>query len=163
MPAITRKLIAATIAAITTTAITANDKTTRRPLRVDPTAFVQESQIVAEDTITALNDRIAISGYDKPLRSTGESFFITNNSDTTIDGLEVTIDYRDMSHRQLHRRTVRIDISVPAGETRRADIRSWDKRLTFYYCHGVVPRTENVVPYDVAITVDRLFIHPRQE
>lgn len=135
------------------------DNTTRRGLRVDPSALAAPTDTVAvtEDTVSVSDGDIVVSGYDKPLRSYGESFFVTNKPDSAITGVELTIDYRDIRGRQLHHRSLRHDIDLPAGETRRADIRSWDRRQTFYYIRGPKPRTSGVTPYDVKITVVRAF------
>lgn len=133
------------------------DNTTRRGLRVDPSALAAPTDTVAVTEDTVSDGDIVVSGYDKPLRSYGESFFVTNKTDSAITGVELTIDYRDIRGRQLHHRSLRHDIDLPAGETRRADIRSWDRRQTFYYIRGPKPRTSGVTPYDVKITVVRAF------
>lgn len=135
------------------------DNTTRRGLRVDPSALAAPTDTVAvtEDTVSVSDGDIVVSGYDKPLHSYGESFFVTNKTDSAITGLELTIDYRDIRGRQLHHRSLRHDIDLPAGETRRADISSWDRRQTFYYIRGPKPRTSGVTPFDVKITVVRAF------
>lgn len=135
------------------------DNTTRRGLRVDPSALAASTDTVAvtEDTVSVADGDIVVSGYDKPLRSYGESFFLTNRTDSAITGVELTIDYRDTRGRQLHHRSLRHDIDLPAGETRRADISSWDRRQTFYYIRGPKPRTSGVTPYDVKITIVRAF------
>lgn len=146
---------------ITSIAISATaDDTTRRRLRVDQSAITQKTATPPPcDTITAATGDIVISGYDKPLRSTGESFFVTNNLTRDITGIEVTITYLDMHHRRLHERTVMIDIDIPAGDTRRVDISSWDKRQVFFYHLGPKPRSGVASPFDVTVIPKRVILH----
>ncbi len=100
-----------------------------------------------------------VSGYDKPLRSRRETFFVTNNADGTIYGMAVTFNYTDVRGNQLHKRTQHINAEIPAGQTRQVAIPSWDKQFSFYYRRSAVPqRATNATPYDVAITVDTLYI-----
>ena len=101
---------------------------------------------------------IDINGYDKPLRSRRETFFATNNSKRTTEAIAVTITYFDKSHRQLHERKASLPLVIPAGETRRASLKSWDSELSFYYIRSSVPsRAEQATPYEVKITVDTIF------
>ena len=127
------------------------DNLTRRGLRVDQTKITAPAQPLS-DTVTVTADSIALSGYDKPLRSTGESFFVTNRMSVAIDGVEVELVYSDLQGRQLHRRRLLIKADIPQGETRRVDIRSWDKRQTLYYHRGPQPRSGVATPFDVRVT-----------
>lgn len=105
---------------------------------------------------------VDINGYDKPLRSRRETFFVTNNSARDVTGLAVNINYYDSSRRQLHSRRARINVSIPAGETRQASLRSWDEQQSFYYVHSAVPsRVSQATPFEVTITVDTLFVQSR--
>lgn len=78
-------------------------------------------------------DQIQFSGFDKPGSSSSESFFITNNTDRTLSGISLYIEYLTPEGRQLHKRWVRLNCSVPPGETRKADIKSWDTQKAFHY------------------------------
>lgn len=78
-------------------------------------------------------NQIVFSGYDKPLRSSKETFFITNNTDRTMSGVTLYITYLMPDGRQLNKRFVRLSCNIPPGETRIADIESWDKQKSFYY------------------------------
>lgn len=91
------------------------------------------------------------TGYDKELSSNLESFIIVNVTDKTITGFKVKIDYLDMKGRMFHSREVRETCDVPPGESRRVDIKSWDKQHTYYYYLGNEPR-KVATPYKVTFT-----------
>lgn len=78
-------------------------------------------------------DQVSFSGFEKPQSSSLESFFITNSTDRTLTGVTLYIEYLDAQGRQLHKRFLRLSCDVPPGETRRAELKSWDKQNTFYY------------------------------
>lgn len=77
--------------------------------------------------------QIKFSGYDKPRNSGSETFFITNLTDRTLSGITLYIDYRTTDGRQLNKRFIRLSCVIPAGETRIAEVKSWDKQKSFYY------------------------------
>lgn len=77
--------------------------------------------------------QIAFSGFDKPGSSPMESFFITNRTDRTMSGVSLYIEYLTPDGRQLHKRYVKLDCNIPAGETRKCDIKSWDTQRSFHY------------------------------
>lgn len=77
--------------------------------------------------------QIAFSGFDKPGSSSMESFFITNRTDRTMSGVSLYIEYLTPDGRQLHKRYVKLDCNIPAGETRKCDIKSWDTQRSFHY------------------------------
>lgn len=138
------------------TILTANalpQRTTRSRLKV-PSKTAGRPVVERYDTLAVADtSSIIISGYEKTLRSAKESFFITNRSDSTIDCISLHIDYRDMQGRMLDSREEVIDIEIPAGETRKADIPSWDKQRVFYYHLSPVPRnTSQATPYTVRIS-----------
>ncbi|MDE6022462.1 MAG: hypothetical protein K2G13_03060, partial [Muribaculaceae bacterium] len=76
---------------------------------------------------------IRFYGFDKTVGSSMESFFVSNALDMPIEGLEIEITYFDMKGRQLHKRRVILDSKLPAGETVRRDIKSWDTQKAFYF------------------------------
>lgn len=78
-------------------------------------------------------DQIAFSGYDKKISSSSESFFITNNTDRTLTAVTLYIEYLTPDGRQLHKRFYKLGCNIPAGETRKADIKSWDTQHSFYF------------------------------
>lgn len=78
-------------------------------------------------------EQVVFTGYDKPQNSSTETFFITNGTDRTMSGVNLYIDYRMADGRQLSRRFVRLSCDIPPGETRLAEIPSWDKQKSFYF------------------------------
>ncbi|MDE7180207.1 MAG: hypothetical protein K2N88_03300 [Muribaculaceae bacterium] len=78
-------------------------------------------------------EQVRFSGYDKPRTSAVETFFITNNTDRMLTGISLYIDYRMPDGRQLHKRYYSLRCAVPPGETRMAEIPSWDRQKSFVY------------------------------
>ncbi len=112
------------------------------------------------DTIAAENFNVGLSGYEKTLRATRETVFITNRSDSReIGGIIFTVTYLDNAGRILHRRRVEAHPDIPAGETRRVDFPTWDRQMTFYYKGSPRPRVPSI-PYDVTIAADTLLLTP---
>ena len=93
---------------------------------------------------------IRFYGFDKTAASNMESFFISNGLDRTVSELVVIITYSDMKGRQLHRQEVKIDCTIPPGETRRTDIKSWDTQKSFYYHKSAKPKRQ-ATPFDVRL------------
>lgn len=101
---------------------------------------------------------VRLSGYDKPLRSSAETMFVTNRLDKEILQLSIKIVYTDMSGRQLHERDIEIRTGIPPGATRQVRIKSWDTQKSFYYYRGQKPKVNSVSPYDVKCTVNSCVI-----
>lgn len=78
-------------------------------------------------------DQIIFSGFDKPGNSSTESFFITNNTNRTLTGVSLYIEYLTPDGRQLHKQYLRLSCSIPPNETRKTDVRSWDTQRSFHY------------------------------
>lgn len=127
-------------------------RTTRRQLKASSTA-ITEKRPAAYDTVATVADSamFAFSGYEKTLRSSTESFFVSNHSDSIVSHLSFMITYLDMKGRTLDSRTVETDIDLQPHATRRVDIRSWDRQKVFYYHLSPVPRTATATPYRVDI------------
>lgn len=111
------------------------------------------------DTVIPGADDIRLSGYDKPLRSSRESVFISNLTGYEIISFVLTTVYFDMQDRQLHQSSNRINMTVPAGETRLATYPSWDRQRSFYF-HGSSEPRSSAIPYDIRQRVDTLFVTP---
>lgn len=94
--------------------------------------------------------QVTFSGYDKPQQSSVETFFITNNTDRTLTGVNLYIDYRMADGRQLTRRFFRLSCKVPPGETRMAEIESWDKQRSFVYEKSKSAAKHPGTPYRVS-------------
>lgn len=123
-------------------------RTTRRGLRAESIENQQKSNI---DTIaiTPTTHNIKISGYDKPLRSSKETFFISNHTEYNILGIRLNIEYIDLKGRTLHQTQHHISLNIPIGATRQAFIKSWDVQKSFYYKHSSNPRIADGTPYDI--------------
>lgn len=95
------------------------------------------SFMVASECPTCNNgytlDQIAFAGYDKNQSSDKETFFITNNTDRTLRAITLYIEYQTPEGNQLHKKFLKLSCNVPPGETRMAEIKSWDSNHTFYY------------------------------
>ncbi len=107
---------------------------------------------------SGLIGEISFSGFDKPASSRRETFLISNSSGQHLKGVEVRILYRDPEGRMLHSREEKIMIDIPAGETRQADIRSFDTQQTYYYRLSRPPKRSAAQPFDVEITPIRIFL-----
>ena len=92
--------------------------------------------------------QISFSGYDKPQSSPTETFFITNGTDRTMSGITMYVEYLTLDGRQLHNRFVRLVCNIPPGETRMADIKSWDKQKSFYFEKSAASKRQGM-PYTV--------------
>lgn len=92
--------------------------------------------------------QVVFTGFDKNQNNAKESFFIINNTDRTLTGVAFYIDYRTLDGRQLTKRFIKLDCDIPAGETRKADIRSWDTQRSFYY-HKSVPSKRRGNAFDI--------------
>lgn len=78
-------------------------------------------------------DQITFSGFDKPANSSTESFFITNNTNRTLTGVSLYIEYLTPDGRQLHKQFLRLSCNIPPNETRKTDVRSWDTQRSFHF------------------------------
>lgn len=141
---------------VCTDASAKRQRTTRSKLRVQSSTTTSDTTArVNTDTIWCGKSApgIVISGYDKPLRSTGESLFITNNTTDTIKSIGLLMNYYDNKQRQLHSREVTLNCVIPPGETRNTYFRSWDRQHSFYYHKSALPKKAVGEPYDVKYRV----------
>lgn len=92
--------------------------------------------------------QIEFSGFDKPQSSTAETFMITNHTDRTMTGVNLYIDYLDMQGRQLTKKFLKLSCSIPPGETRMAEVKSFDNQKTYYY-HLSTPSRKKGAPFTV--------------
>lgn len=145
--------------ALAVTAQATAQRTTRRHL--SPRVSAAAEGLVADTIFSPADSLVLLSGYDKPLRATKESIFITNQSQSAISAINITIDYLDKYGRMLHQRTVTLPVDIPAGETRKADFASWDSQRTFYFHQSPPARTHTrCYPYSVKCRLNYIVLAP---
>lgn len=93
-------------------------------------------------------EQIIFSGYNKPRRSAIETFFITNNTDRHMSGVNLYIEYLTLDGRQLNKRFVKLVCDIPPGETRMAEVPGWDRQKAFYYVRSDGGKSGGT-PYEV--------------
>lgn len=123
-----------------------------------PVYQVDKNTFVTSDTLLNTDNLLYICGYEKALRSSRETIFIHNPTDSVIDHISLTIQYLDTSGRMIHKRSLSHDVDIPPKETRRYDIPSWDTQKSYYYIQGDRPR-KTATPYDVSIATDTIILH----
>lgn len=157
-----RAWIAVVVALLAGVPFASSRRTTRPGLEPLPVPELADSMQAPEFILRGVpgdSVRVAVKGYDKPLRSRQESFFAVNTDSVDVDALMLTITYYDMADMMLHSARHRLSGPVPAGETRRMSVRSWDSQNAFYYYRSDVPsRAVRATPYKVTITVDSVFV-----
>lgn len=128
-----------------------------RKLRPEPEGTAQTVRAAFDTVAISSRDSVRFYGYEKTLRSNRETMFVSNTGAREIGAIYFSISYFDTSGRLLHRARHRRHISIPAGETRRLDIPSWDKQFTFYYTGSPKPRV-SAIPYTISISADTLLL-----
>lgn len=109
-----------------------------------------------------ITDSVTVAGFDKPLRSVRESMFVTNRTPDSITGLGIEISYYDTQHRLLHRADHTVSCDIPAGETRRIEVRSFDRAGSFHYRLSPLPRgTRAATPFDATVRVTYILLPKR--
>ncbi|MCH5236581.1 MAG: hypothetical protein J1E95_02140 [Muribaculaceae bacterium] len=103
------------------------------------------------DSLKHFFSEISFAGYEKEISSSVESFLVINGSDKDLSAITVRIDYFDLQGRMIHSRDYTVRSVVPAGQTRKIDIPSWDRQRTYYYYLGNEPK-KVATPYKVTIT-----------
>lgn len=133
----------------------------RRPSPQRHAPRVTAAAAVSYDTVTAPPaDTIAVAGFEKLYRATRETMFVTNHSSRPVTTLGLDITYRDLSGRMLHRAVSEVQVAVPAGETRRVSVPSFDSSGLFYYRLSPRPvRAAQATPFDVEVKVTYI-THP---
>ncbi len=97
-------------------------------------------------------DSLSISGYDKPLRSLRETFFVHNNYSQILSSISVSFTYRSDDGLMLHSRTINIKCHIPPSETRQLFMTSWDRQYAYYFVDTrIKPRSKGAIPYIVEI------------
>lgn len=96
-------------------------------------------------------------GFDKRPRSSKESFFITNNTDRTLLGIELSVQYLAIEGEELTARTLRIVCNVPSGATRKIDLDSWDRQQSFHYVKSKRGKADTT-PFQIRFTPHRFYL-----
>lgn len=125
------------------------DRTTRRGLKIDTaklTSAKPDCDTIMCDSVLRL---ITLTGYDKPQRATRETMFIKNGSPHHIKSIKIRCDYITTDNRLLHSRDIETKCSVPAGETRQINFKSWDIQQSFHYYRSPKSRNSSATPYKV--------------
>ncbi len=126
---------------------------------VGPTKLKKTAPVEAlYDTIVPAKGEIVCAGYDKPNRATRETFFITNNTADTLQGINLTFEYSDLKGRQLHSASHTIKTALVPGETRNVSISSWDRNNSFHYYLSPAPKRRPSTPYRVSSRINFLLI-----
>ena len=136
-------------------------RTTRRNLHAQAAADVRaDVRDVSSLRSVAAPDAsvVTVRGYDKPLRSRRETFFVTNNMKSdTLRRVYLTFTYVDGSGRMLHSQSREVECELPPAETRQMNVPSWDVQQNFYFVRSSVSnRAAQATPFDVKITVDSI-------
>lgn len=97
-------------------------------------------------------NQIMLFGFDKPLKSKIETFFIRNNTDRTLSGITFYITYKTMKGTMLHKKFYRLSCVIPPGETRQAEIPTFDRQRSFVYHKSALPKTQ-CTPFDVEFDI----------
>ena len=118
------------------------------------TTFKKNHRKTAKDKeeFTEIAKKLTFTGYDKKAGASTETFFINNGSDKTIKSIELEITYLGSGGKQLHKREVEIEEEIPAGETRKIDIQSWDKQKHFHYVKSDAGKNGSA-PYTVRFKI----------
>ena len=130
-------------------------RTTRRPLRVRQhvEAVADSAALMQLDTIFSPGALVAVSGYEKPLRSLRETMHVTNlDSLRPLCSISVDIVYLDVDSAQVHHRRLDLDCDIPPGETKMIAFRSWDVQNRFYYVCGPKPRSA-AYPFSIRLNI----------
>lgn len=98
-------------------------------------------------------EQVRMTGFDKRADSRSESFFVTNTTDRELVSFRFTVAYYTLDGRQLHWREEEMDCSIPPGETRKFDIKSFDTQKSFYYHKSVAPKRRKATPFKVALGI----------
>lgn len=132
----------------------------RRPVKPSTPAArasITAQAAVAEDTVVVDSGLITVAGFEKTLRSSRESMFVTNHTELPVCALQLDITYKDMSGRMLHKQSQWVSADIPPGETRMVAVMSFDRQNLFYYhLSPLPPRATRATPFKVWVEVPRI-------
>ncbi len=128
-------------------------KTTRGKLRLRDDVRFQPTEKV-NDTIVPPMGAIGLYGYEKTQQSATESFFVSNHTEREIESLVLTISYLNMRGELLHSRTEVIKCDIPPSETRKVDIKSWDRQKLWFYVGSHARHNDFSSPFDINFHIE---------
>lgn len=114
------------------------------------------------DTIRYGFSGISIAGYEKSQNTSTESFFVINDSDLNLKGINLSIEYLNTKDEQLHLTTLTINCDIPSRHTRSLTIKSWDRQHLWYYIGTQGKHNDYCNPFDVRIRINYLIIVPER-
>jgi len=152
-------LLLAAVMALSQSAEARKQSTSQGRLHPRPTATTRQAD--AYETVDSLPG-LSLYGYDKPLSASSESFYAVNRSDADVGLITVEFSYFDMSGRLLHKAEHTIRCLLPASETRKLSVPTWDRQHSLYYHKSTVPR-RSATPYTVAYTIKAVGILPDED
>lgn len=133
-----------------------------KPEPVDTTAMTEGSFTVCSPCVPCNDgysiEQAQITGFDKRAEAVVESFFVTNTTDRRLVGMDFTLTYYTLDNRMLHSRHVEIDCDIPAGETRKFDIKSFDRQKSFYYHKSQAPARRQATPFRISLQIGCLHL-----
>lgn len=150
-----RRLLLLILPALCTVGAMSQNLTRRTPGGRSAAVKARTAEEPAQDTLRGVwCDSVAVAGFEKPLRAVRETMFVTNRSSRRIDGVGLEITYTDMRGKMLHKAVHSLACEVPAGETRRVEVPSFDRSGLLYYHLSPVPqRAQRATPFDVQVRV----------
>ena len=153
------KLICGLLAAVGILMIPADSISKKVTTRVNPPATEKVSAKAKQKTyprqkeeFTDVSRSLVFLGYDKKTNSSKETFFVENRSEVSLKEIELEISYFNAAGKLIHKRKVEIEQEFPAGETRSADIPSWDTQKSFHYAKSTASKNGST-PYTVRFKV----------
>lgn len=120
--------------------------------RVSKTDEKRKRTAKDKDRFSEVVKKMTFTGYDKKGSSTTETFFVTNGSEVPLKSFELEISYFTPEGKQLHKRVVEIKEELPAGETRKIDLKSWDGQKNFHYVKSEAGKNGSA-PYTVRFKI----------
>ncbi len=113
-----------------------------------------EAQLARYDTIVPDSGQVVVAGFEKPLREVRETMFVTNLLPCEICAITLQIIYFDTQNRQLHQAEHSDWVDIPSGQTRRIEVKSFDRsRLFYYHKTALTGRPKQATPFKVEIKV----------
>lgn len=158
MMSVMKRIITIAVALICAATMSSRVKTTRKNLQSSlATSVVAPEELCDSDSCDHsakfVANAVTIRGYSKRLSDSDETFFVTNNIESRLGHITLTLLYTDVDGKMLHKRTETVNCDIKKGESRMIKIRSFDRHRRFYYYLGPRPR-KSATPYLVKMHVE---------